>query len=92
MNRRDLFKGLVALVGGCVLEEAIPFGRVWSFPSKVTCVNIFKSSNPLFDQISALTLQELSRDCVMGEFFRPPSPFFLKARQLGFIYERVING
>jgi hypothetical protein len=35
MERRSFLKGLVALVGGIALEQAIPLGRVWSFPSKI---------------------------------------------------------
>lgn len=39
MERRGFIKGLAALVGGIVLKEAIPFGRVWSFPKNIACVN-----------------------------------------------------
>lgn len=35
MNRRSFLGGLAALVGGLAVEEAIPLGRVWSFPSKI---------------------------------------------------------
>ena len=35
VNRRSFLGGLVSLVGGLAIEEAIPFGRVWSFPSKI---------------------------------------------------------
>ena len=35
INRRGFLKGLGILVGGMALEEAIPLGRVWSFPSRV---------------------------------------------------------
>lgn len=35
MNRRGFLAGLGALVGGLALEEAIPLGRVWSFPSQI---------------------------------------------------------
>jgi len=35
MNRRSFLSGLAALVGGIALEEAIPFGRVWSFPKNI---------------------------------------------------------
>lgn len=33
MNRRSFLSGLGALVGGLALEQAVPFGRVWSFPT-----------------------------------------------------------
>lgn len=35
MERRSFLRGLAAIVGGLALEEAIPLGRVWSFPSKI---------------------------------------------------------
>lgn len=35
MNRRNFLQGIAALVGGIAIEKAIPFGRVWSFPSRI---------------------------------------------------------
>ena len=35
MNRRSFLSGLAALVGGVAIEQAIPFGRVWSFPKNI---------------------------------------------------------
>lgn len=35
MNRRNFFTSLTAGVAGLALNEAIPFGRVWSFPSNL---------------------------------------------------------
>jgi hypothetical protein len=35
MNRRNFFSLLSAGVAGLALEQAIPFGRVWSFPKKI---------------------------------------------------------
>jgi hypothetical protein len=35
MNRRSFFKCLGAGAATLALSEAIPFGRVWSFPSKI---------------------------------------------------------
>jgi hypothetical protein len=35
MNRRNFFSLLAAGVAGIALEQAIPFGRVWSFPKKI---------------------------------------------------------
>lgn len=59
LDRRNFLRGLGALVGGVALEQAIPFNRVWSFPSKV----VIKPHVPLdapaaiFDKISLATLQ-----------------------------------
>jgi hypothetical protein len=36
MERRGFLKFLGAGVAGIALEQAIPFGRVWSFPSTIT--------------------------------------------------------
>jgi hypothetical protein len=36
MNRRGFLGGMAALIGGLALEQAIPFGRVWLFPSEIT--------------------------------------------------------
>ncbi|HWF03560.1 MAG TPA: twin-arginine translocation signal domain-containing protein [Candidatus Angelobacter sp.] len=35
MDRRGFLKGLAALVGGVALEQAVPLGRVWSFPKEI---------------------------------------------------------
>lgn len=35
MNRRGFLGLLGAAVAGIALQEAIPLGRVWSFPSKI---------------------------------------------------------
>jgi len=35
MDRRGFFKLFGAGVAGIALEQAIPLGRVWSFPSKI---------------------------------------------------------
>lgn len=39
MNRRAFLSGIGALVGGIAIEKAIPFGRVWSFPKEIKCIN-----------------------------------------------------
>jgi hypothetical protein len=39
MQRRNFLKGLGVIVGGLVIEQAVPFGRVYSFPTKIKCVN-----------------------------------------------------
>ena len=35
MQRRHFLSGIASLVGGIALERAIPFNRVWSFPSNI---------------------------------------------------------
>jgi hypothetical protein len=35
MNRRGFLTGLGAMVAGVALEQAIPLGRVWSFPKEI---------------------------------------------------------
>jgi len=38
VNRRGFLQGLGALIGGVAIQEAIPFGRVWSFPKEIKIV------------------------------------------------------
>lgn len=35
MNRRNFLTGLATLIGGVAIESAIPFNRVYSFPSNI---------------------------------------------------------
>lgn len=35
MNRRGFLSGMGAIVGGLAIEQAIPLGRVWSFPTEI---------------------------------------------------------
>jgi hypothetical protein len=35
MERRSFLKGLGAVIGGLALAEAVPLGRVYSFPSEI---------------------------------------------------------
>ncbi len=55
MNRRSFLAGLGALIGGIAIEEAIPFGRVWSFPKSIV---IAKPANSLLN-IEMVTLEAL---------------------------------
>lgn len=48
MDRRSFLKGIFALAAGAAIEKAIPFNRVWSFPSVVKPLNTW-------DDITALT-------------------------------------
>lgn len=44
MERRGFLKGLAALVGGIALEQAVPFGRVWSFPKEIKRLNFSRDA------------------------------------------------
>lgn len=39
MDRRSFISGLSALVGGLLLDKAVPLGRVYSFPKEIKCLN-----------------------------------------------------
>lgn len=39
MDRRNFLKGIGALVAGVALDQAVPLGRVYSFPSELKCLN-----------------------------------------------------
>ena len=41
MDRRGFLKFFSAGVAGIALEQAIPLGRVWSFPKKIVIPNVF---------------------------------------------------
>lgn len=34
MNRRNFLRALGMTIGGIAVEKAVPFGRLWSFPSR----------------------------------------------------------
>jgi hypothetical protein len=38
VNRRNFLRGLGAVVGGIAIRDAIPLGRVWSFPKEIRIV------------------------------------------------------
>jgi hypothetical protein len=41
MNRRNFLSLFSVGVAGLALEQAIPFGRVWSFPKEIVIANPF---------------------------------------------------
>jgi hypothetical protein len=41
LTRRGLLGSLAAIAGGIILDRAIPFGRVYSFPREIKCMNVF---------------------------------------------------
>lgn len=66
MNRRGFLGMLGAAVAGIALKEAIPLGRVWSFPSKIV---IPPSGNQFLttDWITREHLQALKNHMDFGE-------------------------
>jgi hypothetical protein len=56
MNRREFFKRAGLAIGGIALEEAIPFGRVWSFPSTIVIAKQTAFLDPLFISREALRI------------------------------------
>lgn len=47
MERRGFLKALAGVVGGIAIEQAIPFGRVWSFPKNIKCLNFEYGGLPI---------------------------------------------
>jgi len=63
MNRRCFLSSLGALVGGLAIDQAIPLGKVWSFPSKIERIPVTLRfhrdafvviHNPFLERINAL--------------------------------------
>lgn len=64
-NRRMFIGGLAALVGGLAVEEAIPLGRVWSFPSTIAVpqvVNVTLESYADYMSITDLLWPTITRE------------------------------
>ena len=71
MQRRQFLTGLGALFGGVLLNEAVPFNRVWSFPKDIKIIRdplaiyerdangICVATNWLYtpDEVNALTMK-----------------------------------
>lgn len=66
MNRRGFLASLGMLVGGLALEEAIPFNRVWSFPSKVVVTAPNFALFPNFYYYDRKALEVLKRKLVIA--------------------------
>jgi hypothetical protein len=64
MERRSFLKGLAGLIGGVALEQAIPFGRVWSFPQNIVI------AKPITSVGQAIGM--------MHEFIRPNLPLLYR--------------
>jgi hypothetical protein len=66
MNRRSFFKFLGAGAATLALSEAIPFGRVWSFPSKIVVPQI-GNHFLTHDQVLAETVRIWKSKLVVAE-------------------------
>ena len=68
MNRRNFLSLFSAGVAGVALEQAIPFGRVWSFPKEIV-VPKFVGFDPAFG--SDFTIEEVwERGFKIGDTLR----------------------
>lgn len=90
MNRRSFFKLFGAGAATLALSEAIPFGRVWSFPSKIVVPKVVAVDLACYSDFSVLYLQpamiklandidqEFRRDLAYVSGQRWPSPQMLR--------------
>lgn len=67
MNRRGFLKGLGAMVAGIALDQAIPLGRVWSFPKVIKPLNIRSFSCIWWDQAALENFKANTQFVVAGE-------------------------
>jgi len=77
MERRGFLKALGMLAGGIALEQAIPFGRVWSFPSKIVIPESLVLPENAFlhtEWITAESLRILKEKLVFVEHFNRDIP------------------
>jgi hypothetical protein len=78
VDRRNFFRLLGAGAAGLALQQAIPFGRVWSFPSQLVLPTEFLLGPAesvrfirAYDPTRAAMISRLDVLCVFGEL-RPP--------------------
>lgn len=81
MQRRQFLRGLGVVVGGLLLEQAIPFNRVWSFPKNLRLANL--------DEINAISTKYII-PALADDVFKP-SPLFHYLTKKG-IYELSDTG
>jgi hypothetical protein len=67
LNRRNFLSLFGAGVAGLALDQAIPLGRVWSFPKEIVLPagNVFLTT----EWTSMETLRMLRRECDLEPFF-----------------------
>ncbi len=71
MNRRGFLTGLGALVGGVLIDQAIPLNRVWSFPKNIVI-------KPALDEINETTLRYIVPTVMDSVFVNSPLMAYLK--------------
>ena len=73
MNRRNFLGLFSAGVAGIALKQAIPLGRVWSFPSKIVIRNA--GFDPAFEGASVTVFERWSYDQLHHRIWRERSFF-----------------
>lgn len=78
-------RGFLRLLGGAAMavamEEAIPFGRVWSFPSRIVIANRLS-----MDELNAVTIKYI--EPILADNFFTPDMWFLRAMEA----QRLLGG
>lgn len=60
MNRRGFLSLLGGVLGGIALDQAIPFNRVWSFPTNIVI------ADPLIEpEMQLLTISQITREVLL---------------------------
>lgn len=65
MNRRSFLAGLGVLIGGVAVDQAIPFNRVWSFPSEIKLTSWAPPVDFVFGKIAFVRCWEPSRSALV---------------------------
>lgn len=84
MNRRGFLKLFGAGVAGIALEQAIPLGRVWSFPKEIKIADPPALAGNTFltiEYITAETLRMLQANMRIEEFTIQHDRYFEKFRE-----------
>lgn len=69
MNRRGFLGALGAMISGVVLEQAIPFNRVWSFPTEIKTAKIISLPELAITYYDRKMIENLRMQLVFGEVF-----------------------
>lgn len=71
MNRRNFLSLFGAGVAGIAIEQAIPLGRVWSFPKEILI-----ASSVEFGWVTKETLDILKRNLFVAQIFKEWHPYW----------------